>query len=207
MKINNCCWFADNVHGAWPGEERDLLELPLTLRRRLTPLGRKALQTVSRCGDDLIPWIISCRHGDISRRLNLLSNLAQGEMLSPADFSLSVHNAIIGMYTIATGNKHMHSALAGGPYSFEMGLLESIAFLKEQGGKVGYCYYDHTEDKDQMVCLAMILGQEDGEITIEYKERDQWKNFNILEFLDFLKNDAQRYRISVGGGEILFTRT
>ncbi len=56
---------------------------------------------------------------------------------------MSVHNAIIGVFSIATGNTQAHSALAGGNASFEAGLLESIVLLKEKGGSVGYVYYDY----------------------------------------------------------------
>ena len=101
----------------------------------MTPLGRQAVQLIYKSiseRNSSIPWIVACRHGDIEHKLNLLSNLAQDEMLSPTDFSMSVHNAIIGMFSIATDNKHTYSALAGGPNSFEAGLLESIALLKRK---------------------------------------------------------------------------
>lgn len=222
MKIVQCYWLIDNSCGACPPDDKGLEELPLNLKRKLTPLGRKALQVVNTCAAGLdnpaIPWIISCRHGDKSRRFNLLSSLAKGEMLSPSDFSLSVHNALIGLFSIATNNRHAHGALAGGRSSFEMGLLETIALLKEKGGTVGYIYYDYLvvekltdrfEDNTPVECLAMIISDSKGEMTIEYKKNNHVNSsnpFDVKKLLDYLNNDERKYSIPVGGGEIVFER-
>lgn len=221
MKIINCFWSINNICGSWPTHHKSLQDLPLTARRRLTPLGRKVLQVINACAVGLdgsaIPWIISCRHGDKSRRLNLLSSLAQEEMLSPSDFSMSVHNAIIGLFSIAAGNKYAHSALAGGNRSFEMGLLESIALLKETGGSVGYIYYDYLEmekctgENDVSIeSFAMILSEGEGELNMEYQINNKIhlsNDFDVKNLLNYLNNNEKKYSISVGGGEILFTRT
>lgn len=223
MEIVNCCWFAGNAFDSWPLQDQGIDELPPVMRRRLTTLGRKVLQVLNKCSatraEELIPWIISSRYGDTGRRLNLLSNYAQGEMLSPTEFSMSVHNAIIGLYSTTTGNKHLHSALASGVHSFEAGLLESIALLKEKGGAVGYIYYDYLdvdqitgklEDTNQVECVAMILREGTiGAMEIGYNMSSTNKilsKFNILNFLGFLNNDESRYYIPVGGGEIFFER-
>lgn len=193
------------------------------MRRRLTPLGRKALQIVSACAEGLdskiIPWVVSCRHGDTRRRLNLLSNLAEGKELSPTDFSMSVHNAIISMFSIAADNNQIHSALAGGRNSFEMGLLESIALIKEKGGTVGYLYYDHLgvekltgewNDDEQIECFAIILSEGVGEVTLAYNSIQEpvksTQNFNLSDFAVFLTNAEKKYAIPFGGGEILVER-
>jgi hypothetical protein len=228
MKIVNCCWLIEkkliNSIGSWPIEDNHLIDLPISMRRRLTPLGRKTLQMLNKCivnsDNKSIPWVISCRHGDITRRLNLLSSLVQSEMLSPTDFSLSVHNAIIGMYSIASGNKLTHTALAAGIDSFESGLLEAIALHKEKGESIGYVYYDYLEIEDgateqlnsdsPIECIAFVLSnnEEQGGVLVEYKKKntssEASKKFNTIEFLDFLKNDQREYSISVAGGEILF---
>lgn len=223
MKIIKCCWFLDNTLGSWPCTATSLKDLPLLMRRRLTPLGRKALQIVSTCASGLdskfIPWVVSCRHGDTRRRLNLLSNLAEGKELSPTDFSMSVHNAIISMFSIAEDNNQIHSALAGGLNSFEMGLLESIALIKEKGGTVGYLYYDHLgvekltgewNDDEQIECFAIILSEDSGEVTLVYniihEHINSTQNFNLKEFAGFLSNAEKRYTIPIGGGEILVER-
>jgi hypothetical protein len=223
MCVVNCWWFADNDFGSWPFDEKDLSVLPPGVRRRLTPLGRRAFQVVNQCSanvdDKSIPWVVSCRFGDISHRLNLLSSLAEGEMLSPTDFSMSVHNAIIGLHSITTGNKHTYNAIAGGACSFEVGLLDSIALLKEKGGTVGYIYYDYLgtnpatgqlDDFSKMECLALILGEGVGEMKIEYSKLNNLDNcviFELSELIGYFKNDEKKYRMPVAGGEILFECT
>src|ERR1700691_2625239 len=106
-----CCWKMGEETGSWPiGEpERNLRQLPTMMQRRLTPLGRTAAgmlhNSSSRSNSEQIPWVVSCRHGDLHRMINLLSSLARNEPLSPTEFSMSVHNAIIGAFSIATKNK------------------------------------------------------------------------------------------------------
>ncbi len=230
MKIVNCCWLIENVAfnstGSWPLNDNNLKDLPVAMRRRLTPLGRKTTQILNKCENNSknksIPWVVSCRHGDATRRLNLLASLAKNEMLSPTDFSMSVHNAIIGMHSIATGNKFTHTALAAGIDSFESGLLETIALLKEKGESIGYAYYDYLEVLDESTakpdsnspveCIAFILSDNEeanykDAVSIEYSRQHNLNvsnKFNTIKFLDFLKNDKERYTLSVAGGEILF---
>jgi hypothetical protein len=63
--------------------------------------------------------------------------------VSPADFSLSVHNALAGLLSIHTRNTLGHTALAGGPDTFAYGFMEALACLREEPGRpVLYCYGD-----------------------------------------------------------------
>lgn len=221
MNIVSCLWSINQTLGSWPSDDQKLETLPQHLARRLTPLGRITLQIVNKsiaCLDNKsIPWVVSCRHGDIARRVNLLTNLAKDELLSPTEFSLSVHNAIIALFSIASGNKQAHSALAGGVNSFESGLIESIALHKETGSKVGFLYYDYLEAEpwtDQLEaakiqCFAMILSEGFDEINLEYHPSNEFnalEKFSISKLINFFKSDEHKYRISIGGGEILFLR-
>lgn len=221
MKLINCSWSIDNTTGSWlhEHEHRAFAALPSATSRRLTPLGRQALQVLSTCSTDHpIPWIISCRNGDVQRRLNLLSNLAEGELLSPTDFSLSVHNAIIGVYSIAKGNKLAHSGLASGPQSFEAGLFEAIALHKDKGGMVGYLYYDYVEmnkltdhlnHESKAEYFACMIGEGSDDISIEYNHINTncSNKFNLIDLINYLKSDEKRFQIlSFGGGEFLFER-
>lgn len=212
MKIVKICWWYEGNYGSWPCDEKRLGELPIQASRRLSPLGYKAVQIFNQCtfsNNESIPWIISCREGDISRRFKLLANLAQKEMLSPIDFSMSVHNAIIGFHSIASNNKRAHTALAAGENSLGIGLLESIALLKERGGSVGYVYYDNIDtDLTHIVCLGFVLSEGAGDMTCNYKAVNKCdaplNNFNLKDFMGFLNGNEKGYRLSIAGGEILF---
>lgn len=224
MKLVYCCWSVNNISGSWPEVSLQEDKLPALMRRRLSPLGRKGLASIYNSIESIdgkaIPWVVSCRNGDAARRFELLSSLEKNEMLSPTHFSMSVHNANIGMLSIATSNKEPNTSLAGGENSFEMGLLEAIAMLKQRGGMVGYVYYDYQDvhglsqelDQDKAIdCIAMILGDEDSncEILVKYQDRavkEDLIQYSILKLLDFFENDTQGFRVPVAGGAILFQR-
>jgi len=218
MNVLNCYWLIGDVSGGWPEDIRDADELPKLMRRRLSPLGRQALQTVyksySHIGHENISWVVACRDGDAFRRIDLLSTLARKEMLSPTDFSMSVHNAIIGTFSIFTGNKQNHTALAGADCTFESGLIEAMALQKDKGGTVGYAYYDyldtHNKNKPhQVVCVTMVLGNGNDNLTIRFNnfiDVNTTEPFDINKLVEYLQNDEQTFRIRVAGGEILLER-
>jgi hypothetical protein len=118
--------------------------LPTSLRRRVTPLGRKALQAAwAVLQDDETPrFVLASRHGEYDRTIGLLNELAQGDDVSPAEFSLAVHHALTGLLSIAAGNRQGHTAIAAGAESFGYGLLEAAAFVAEQGIPAILFYFD-----------------------------------------------------------------
>ena len=113
--------------------------LPASLRRRVTPMGRKALELAWSVlpedgqGGEPPRLVLASRHGEYERTFGLLDGLAQSGEVSPADFSLSVHHALVGLLSIATGNRQGHCAVAAGTDSCGYGLLEAATFTAEQG--------------------------------------------------------------------------
>ena len=71
------------------------------------------------------------RHGETPRTYEILSDLAKDEPLSPTQFSLSVHNAIIGLWSIMRGETSEMTALAAAGDGLEHGMLEAAALLNE----------------------------------------------------------------------------
>jgi hypothetical protein len=172
MRIECCFWEINGENEAWPKEKQSKVasSLPPLVRRRLTSLGQKALgmfyRTFPSENQKKIPWVVACRHGDMQRMVNLLSSLAAKEVFSPTDFSMSVHNAIVGLYSICVKNEEPHTALSGGELSFEAGLLEAFALQKEKRKTVGYIYYDSPlpgqyegkiENDCPDICIALLL--------------------------------------------------
>jgi hypothetical protein len=76
-------------------------------------------------------FIFCSRHGEFQRTLNILTALAAGEDLSPAEFSLSVHNALAGLLAIAWRNTAGHTTIAAGADTFESALIEAASCLME----------------------------------------------------------------------------
>jgi hypothetical protein len=141
---------------AWQPESELLLrsapaanpaKLPASLRRRVTPLGRKALEAAWAVlplpGDGPSPRLVFCsRHGEYERTFAVLDALAADGSVSPAEFSLSVHHALAGLLSIATGNRAGHSAIAAGPDTFGYGVLEAVSCLAEDSAPVVVVYFD-----------------------------------------------------------------
>jgi hypothetical protein len=138
-------WFAwaperetRNAWRAWAGQgdaaagDASMPTLPMMLRRRVTPIGQKALGAAMACGGvHDARYVLASRHGEFDRTVTVLTSLAQGEQPSPAEFSMSVHHGLAGLLSIHTGNRAGHTAVAGSLDSFGYGLLEAAACLVE----------------------------------------------------------------------------
>jgi hypothetical protein len=127
-----------------PDAQPDVSYLPGLLRRRLDRSGRMALSTAWPCAEGLssVPCVFASRHGVLERSLELLTALARDEALSPTSFSLSVHNSNLGLLSIARGDRAAATAVAAGPDSLGMGLLEGVNLIAEGADKVLVCYAD-----------------------------------------------------------------
>ncbi len=128
------------------GEQPDVSFLPALLRRRLDRVGRMALHVAWRCaeGHAAVPMVFASRHGSIARTVQLLDDLARNEPLSPAIFSLSVHNSIAGLFSMARSDRSAATALAAGHRTLVFALLEGIGMLVEGADKVLVVYADET---------------------------------------------------------------
>lgn len=117
------------VAGAEPGVKA----MPPMLRRRAGFLGKMALEVAYQCLDGRgdIPTVFCSRHGDVTRAVELLTDLANGEALSPTAFGMAVHNAIPGLFTIARGDRANHIALAAGAASIEHAVIEACGLLAD----------------------------------------------------------------------------
>ncbi len=210
------------------------ITIPMSLRRRLTPLGKLAMGELFRNRAQLpevnheISWVMACRHGDSNRMINLLTNLAQKEQLSPMDFSLSVHNAIAGLFSIALGNKQSSTSLSGGKSTFEMGLLEAYALAEARQIHVGYLYYDmplpvfygdHVNEGEVGRCISMILSPDENyrdfeknQLRLTFSSHKgvassiSMTSVNIMAMVDFLQNEETVLDITAPGGTFLFEK-
>ena len=108
--------------------------VPMMLRRRSTALGQKMLASALACGETALTgrYVLASRHGEFSHALSILKSLAARELPSPAEFSMSVHNALAGLLSIHLGNTRGHTALAAGLDTFGFGFIEAAAHLVEQ---------------------------------------------------------------------------
>lgn len=118
--------------------------MPALLRRRASLPGKMALEVAYRCLNehDKIPIILCSRHGECGRSAELLSDLVCNIPISPTSFSLSVHNATGGLFSIA---RHAHTnclALAAGLSTVEHAVIEACGLLADNEPAVLLVAYD-----------------------------------------------------------------
>jgi beta-ketoacyl synthase-like protein len=125
---------------SWAGADSDTsdttrpAELPMLLRRRLSPFAQRLVGTISACAAGLPParYVLSTRHGELTRALATLDAIEADGLPSPTDFSMSIHHALLGMLSIHASNRLGHTALSAGWDSFANGLLEAAACIAER---------------------------------------------------------------------------
>lgn len=118
--------------------------MPPILRRRASFLGKMALEVAYRClGQRIdVPTVFSSRHGEASRSVDLLLDLANGVPLSPTSFGLSVHNATGGLFSIARSDHARNITLSAGRSSVEHAVIEACGLLAEGEPAVLLVVYD-----------------------------------------------------------------
>jgi hypothetical protein len=115
------------------------------LRRRLGPVARVVFQVLNHCADITRqePVVFSSVLGDINRTQTILESIVSGAPVSPAAFSLSVHNAIGGLWSLAHGITAPIVALAPLDYSPVPALVEAAGLLDEGGySAVNVVYFE-----------------------------------------------------------------
>lgn len=125
-------------------DKPDLPEMAPMLRRRLERLGRMGLQVAYRVqpANDPCPTVFASRHGNVQHSLDLLQALAREGAVSPTQFSMSVHNAIGALYSIARGDTHSYTAVAGGRSTIEAAFVEAAGLLAEGAPQAMVVVYD-----------------------------------------------------------------
>jgi len=115
------------------GQHPDVGFLPAMQRRRLSRMARMLLHVAWPLvqPDEAVPLIFVSRHGEGPRTLAILEALARGEPLSPTAFSLSVHNAPTGLWSIARGDCSEMTALAAEVDGLEHGVMDACGLLGE----------------------------------------------------------------------------
>lgn len=177
--------------------------LPALQRRRLSLLARMAMHVAWPLaeGHPRLPLVFASRHGETPRTYALLQDLARGEPLSPTQFSLSVHNAIIGQWSILRGDTSEMTALAAEGDGFEQAMLEAAGLLDEGVPAVllviaeerpPEVYQPSIQDVPFAYALALLLRPGDQwQLRLEPQAPEQapaeWPH--ALDFLRALLND------------------
>ena len=150
--------------------------IPAMLRRRCSSFSKVTLAVAHaalRGGSDqfAIPTVFASTHGESLVTAGLLEELARDQQLSPMGFSLSVHNAASGLFSIATGNTAPSSAISAGPDCLMMGILEALTVMSQQDAPqvlvvcsddvVAEAFRREDEKASPPFAVAFLLGRGD----------------------------------------------
>lgn len=161
------------------GESPSVQDIPPMLRRRLSPLGKMALSVAWPLLSESAPRpsVFCSRHGELERTVGMLRGLAEREDLSPTHFSLSVHNAIGGVFSIARSDPSPITALAVPDEGLSQAILEARLILAEQQCDEALCvvydaplpevYREFGNEPQWPYAAAFIIGQSDPQTTPE----------------------------------------
>jgi len=118
--------------------------VPRMLQRRLTPLGKVVFKVADQCIENrkILPVVFSSAHGELNKSLEMLKTIQAGHELSPTAFSLSVHNAIAGLFSIAYSNHQEITVIAPGKEGIAPAFIEALGMLHEGAEQALLVFYD-----------------------------------------------------------------
>jgi hypothetical protein len=99
------------------------------IRRRLSSLSKMAIKVAHDCAAEYgeVRVVFASRHGELRRTTDILDDLAADQPVSPTAFSLSVLNAMTGIFGIACDNGAPATAISAGAEALGYALLEAYA--------------------------------------------------------------------------------
>lgn len=138
------------------------------VRRRLSSLSRVALKVAYDCADgkEAVRMVFASRHGELRRTTDILRAITAAEPVSPNAFSLSVLNAMSGIFGIARSDRSPATAISAGAETLGYALLEAYAqYITQPSPPVLLVYadepadalYGSVEDEVQEGALAILL--------------------------------------------------
>lgn len=127
-----------------PTQNELLSSIPKMLKRRLSPLAKNVFCAINLCTEQKsnIPIVFSSTHGELAKSFKMMQQIEAGEEISPTGFSLSVHNAIAGLFSIVYKNKIQSTVVAPGEEGIAIAFIEAIGLLLEGEAKVLMVFYD-----------------------------------------------------------------
>ncbi len=121
-----------------------LATVPKMLKRRLSPLAKIVFCAASPCLQEKkrIPIVFSSTHGELAKSFEMMEMIQAGEDISPTAFSLSVHNAIAGLFAMYFDNNCETTVVAPGEEGIAGAFIEACGILQEGEDEVLVVFYD-----------------------------------------------------------------
>lgn len=120
-----------------PNEAPSVSFLPALQRRRLGLAARLMFQAAHQVvGAQHCPTVLVSHDGELNRSLDLWQTLLREGTVSPTSFGLSVHNALLGQWSMFQHDTSEHTALAARDEGWEIAITEASALLHEGAHQV-----------------------------------------------------------------------
>ena len=127
-------------------------------------LGDSAMESLTASGADrsLAPIVVGASIGESSTLVSLLEQMCRTNgPMSPADFTISVHNAAAGLLSISSNNRGFCTSIAADQNTPAASLLEGIGLVLQRGEPVLVVCCDEAAPKfliEQAECWELLAG-------------------------------------------------
>lgn len=181
----------------------DASYLPAMQRRRLSPMARMVFAAAWHLLDlkQSQPLVFASQHGENQRNLELLESVGRREDLSPMQFSLSVHNAITGLWSILREDPQPMIAIATAEDVLESAVLEAQLLLNQGATSVlvviaedvqPALYQRWVKDAEFPYALALVLeAGSDYQLNWSAPSTHKGQGPYLLALLQFLLGQQQ----------------
>ena len=143
-------FYVNNLKYIERAEDIDISFVPILLRRRLTLLNKASFCTLHCCYDDRVENIVySSADGGLDRLESLIAQYKTDNEVSPSNFSSSVHNGMLGLFSVLKKYKKTYNAISACENSLSSGLLSAVVSDK----RTLYCYSDMFDEIPLSVTL------------------------------------------------------
>lgn len=231
LTFSVCNWSAwsDSLNGreAWrqwaqgrpvtvEAAEPDVSWVPAMQRRRLSRMSRMMFKVANDCLEmEAEPplCVFASRHGELTRTLKILQAIAAEQDVSPTDFSMSVHNTGLGLFSIFTGNREPSSMVVAGEDTFAAALLEAHTYLRRFPARQVLLVYadepvpaplssdDGLPHEAQSVALLLGHGEESLALCYQGQRRANRQSRNLAEaFMQFYLGEESQLRLCTRRG-------
>lgn len=168
----------------------------------------KQIQEINQTLDfPCVPTVYASKDAELSRTIGLIRQY--GHDMSPASFSMSVHNAIPGLLSVINKDSSPYSVIDSMNGALEMAVVEATTLL-EQYHQVKVVYFEEqtTEvlqpimfEKDIPMILVLLLKKGNG-FTLKTEVRDDARyvnntsNAELLDLLTMLQGDREKIELN-----------
>ena len=169
-------------------EQIDVSSIPPLVRRKLSLLDKVALTTMVKLfePDKVDEIVFSSEFGEFSRLDCLIEQYQEFKETSPAVFSASVHNYLVGFFTQFNKLDIPYYALSSGENSLSAGLIKSI------NKRTLFTYADVFGGIASVSCLI-----NPNKNKMEFLVGN-YKNYNFEAFIEFLNGNRDCFMSEFG---------